>query len=235
MKVCIFNGLKEIDNARGLIVVIDVFRAFSTACYYFEQNIVKALAVSDLAEAYKLKEHHSDYIFIGERGGIKLAGFDYGNSPYLISLADLHGKTLVHTTSAGTQGLLKALQLSETVITGSFLNAGAIVDYVRKNRFDDVSLVAMGHAGTTPTAEDTNCALYLQELLQGNEPEAEFYFSQIRENYKYKKEENIKAGIWEKEDMDYCLRANVFNFILRVSGLNDTTAVLEVELGEIEN
>ena len=58
---------------------------------------------------------------------------------------DFSGKTVIHTTSAGTQGLVNAVQADE-VITGSFVNAEAIVSYIRRQAPAMVSLVSMGTA-----------------------------------------------------------------------------------------
>ena len=45
-------------------------------------------------------------LLTGERRARPLAGFDAGNSPTELAALGLHGRTLVHTTHAGTQGLV---------------------------------------------------------------------------------------------------------------------------------
>ncbi len=60
-------------------------------------------------------------------------GFDFGNSPTDISQADVRGKTIVHTTSAGTQGLTNASG-ADVVLTGSLVNAAAICEYISQAR-----------------------------------------------------------------------------------------------------
>ena len=71
---------------------------------------------------------------MGERNEQKPTGFDFGNSPTHILEANFEGKTIVHTTSSGTQGIAAAVQADE-IITGSFVNANAIIQYIkRKNR-----------------------------------------------------------------------------------------------------
>ena len=68
---------------------------------------------------------------------------------------DLKGKTIVHTTSSGTQGIANAKNADE-IITGSFVNAGAIVKYIQQKQPKTVSLVCMGYACEYPTDEDTS-------------------------------------------------------------------------------
>lgn len=143
MNIQILELAEGAKKAEGLTVIIDVFRAFSTACYAIEQGAGRIIPVGDIEVAYQLKEQHPDWLLIGERGGVKQPGFDFGNSPSQIVDADLREKTIVHTTSAGTQGIVLASKADE-IITGSFVNADAIVRYIRKRNPAHVSLVANG-------------------------------------------------------------------------------------------
>jgi 2-phosphosulfolactate phosphatase len=105
LRLSLVEGSKE---ARGLTVVIDVFRAFSTAAYVMANGAEIIHPVGSLEEAFRLRELHPDWVLMGEREGKKVPGFDYGNSPYEVSGVDFTGRTVVQTTSAGTQGIVKA-------------------------------------------------------------------------------------------------------------------------------
>ena len=59
----------------------------------------------DADVAYKLKAENPEIVLAGERGGKIMPGFDLGNSPSELQSVDVSGKTVVHTTSAGTQGI----------------------------------------------------------------------------------------------------------------------------------
>ena len=72
-----------------------------------------------------------DCILIGERHGKILPGFDYGNSPSQIENIDFSKKTILHTTSAGTQGISNAKNAKE-ILTGSLVNARAIAQYIKE-------------------------------------------------------------------------------------------------------
>ena len=101
---------------------------------FFIANGAKQLfAVGEQNIAYTLKKQHPDYILAGERNEIMLEGFDYGNSPANIEHIDFTGKTVVHTTSAGTQGIANACYADE-ILTGSFVNALAISKYIKKTK-----------------------------------------------------------------------------------------------------
>ncbi len=122
------EGAKQ---AKGLTVVIDVFRAFSMEAYLFSKGVDKIIPVGDVSLAYKLKEENPQMLLAGERGGKILPGFDIGNSPAEIFSMDVSGKTVVHTTSAGTQGISNAVGADE-IIGGSLLTAGAIAKYIKE-------------------------------------------------------------------------------------------------------
>src|SRR6185503_14452517 len=108
MQVEILDFVAGARRARGVAVVIDVFRAFSVACYAYARGAKRLIPVAEIETALSLRRDHPGYLAIGERGGKKVDGFDFGNSPTEISQADVRGRTIVHTTSAGTQGMTNA-------------------------------------------------------------------------------------------------------------------------------
>ena len=81
-------------------------RAFTVEPYLFYNGVEKLIPVGDKEIAYDLKEKNKEYILVGERNGIKLPGFDYGNSPSQIKNIDFSKRTVVRTTSCGTQGIV---------------------------------------------------------------------------------------------------------------------------------
>src|ERR1041384_6487302 len=91
--------------ASGIAVVIDVFRAFSLAAYAFAAGARSIIPVAAVEQALQLKQQHSSYLLVGERHGRPLPGFDHGNSPTELQAVALTGRTLIHTTHSGTQGL----------------------------------------------------------------------------------------------------------------------------------
>jgi 2-phosphosulfolactate phosphatase len=169
--------LHLVDGARaasGAVVVIDVFRAFSLVPYAFAAGCQRVIPVATPEEAFALRKNHPDWLLAGERFTRKLPGFDFGNSPAEIEAAGpgaLAGRTLVHTTHAGTQGLVNATGPGvEAVLTGSFVNAAATARFVREGGFRVASLVCMGHQAERPCDEDTACAAHLRALILGEDP-----------------------------------------------------------------
>lgn len=166
MKVQILHGLNGARQAVGTVVIVDVFRAFTVEAFLYEKGVVGIYPTGSIGETEKFYQIHPDAIRIGERHGIMIEGYDFGNSPSAILQADLAGKTAIHTTSAGTQGLVSA-ERADRIFTGALVNARATAEYIRQFNPQVVSIVAMGMMGETETEEDNLCADYLKALLEG--------------------------------------------------------------------
>jgi 2-phosphosulfolactate phosphatase len=235
MKIEILQLLEGAQNARGLTVIIDVFRAFSTACYAFDRGVRRIYPVGSLEKAYLLKQQHPDFILVGEREEQKPEGFDFGNSPSQLLTSHLDGKIMVHTTSSGTQGIANATEADE-ILTGSFVNAQAIINYIRKKNPEKVSLVCMGYSCRYPTDEDTLLAVYIKNELEGKSNDFQAMVEQIRNGdgarfFAPEKQEWAPAA-----DFDLCLSLNRFNFVLKVeqeNGQNFLERIVPPPQGEI--
>lgn len=215
MEIQILQLIEGAKVATGLTVIIDVFRAFSTACYAVEKGAEKIIPVGNIEKAYLLKEKNPDFLLMGERNEMKPHGFDFGNSPSQLLPANLTGKTIVHTTSSGTQGIEAAAHVPE-MITGSFVNAGAIVNYIKTQNPENVSLVCMGYACEFPTDEDTLCAEYIRNELKGLPNDFGKMTEIIRKGSGNRFFEAEKQEWAPKEDFELCLDLNRFDFVLKV-------------------
>lgn len=215
MKIEILHGIEGARRARGLAVVIDVFRAFTTACYAFAGGCEAVLPVAGAERAYELKRENPQWLLMGERDTIKLPGFDYGNSPAEIETADIKGRTIVHTTSAGTQGLAAAETSADEVVTGAFVNAGAVARYAAASGHGRVTFVAMGTAGVEPSDEDTLCAEYLAGLMRGKSPDFEPIRNRLKtipSAAKFFDPAQVQAP---ERDFALCTGLDAFDFVLQ--------------------
>lgn len=228
MHIQILELTEGAKAAKGLTVIIDVFRAFTVACYAIESGASRIIPVRTLEQAFSLKAKNPMYKLVGERGGIMPEGFHFGNSPFSILHTDLTNSTLVHTTSAGTQGIVNASQASE-IITGAFVNAEAIVQYILQKNPAHVSLVAMGWGGMESTDEDKLCAIYIRDRLLGLDPDFDEMKRFITEDSKTGNfldvSDRESAPI---EDFELCLQLNRFPFVLKVIPFQDDLHELQV-------
>lgn len=220
MTVEIKEMIEGAKKARGLTVIIDVFRAFTLACYAKNKGAERIIPIGEIETAYSLKEANPDYVLIGERRGVTLPGCDFGNSPADIEHVDFTGKTIVHTTSAGTQGLVGAINADE-IITGSLVNAKAIVRYIKSKNPDYVTLVAMGNNGNSYAQEDDLCARYIRDLLNDEPVDEEYIRETLRHGDGSKFFDPAMNHIFPMGDFDLCLAFNRFDFILKVEPFNE--------------
>lgn len=166
MEIRVDSLIEGAQKAQGTVIIIDVFRAFTTAAIAFSRGAAKIIMVAEIEEALELRQQGFGDICIGEVGGIRPKGFDMGNSPLEISTANVKNKTLIQSTRAGTLGVTLAQQANQ-VYTCSFVVAKATSRTILRNRPDLITIVAMGREGKVHTDEDELCALYLRNLLQG--------------------------------------------------------------------
>ena len=205
-------GSKE---ASGLTVVIDVFRAFSTACYVFAAGARKIIPVLHVEEALRLKDLLGDVVLLGERNERKVPGFDFGNSPTHIVSQDFTDRTIVMTTSSGTQGIANAI-LADEIITGGFVNAEATIKYIRKKNPEVVSLVCMGYEGRYATQEDTFFAEYVRDRLLNLTTD----FAKMKERLRTGDGARLLDPAnheWSPaSDFELCLDLDRFDFVLKI-------------------
>ena len=203
-------------HARGLCVIIDVFRAFSLECYLYHRGAALIRPVGTVEETLALHRQLPGSLLIGERGGAKIEGFDYGNSPSTVPAEAVAGRTILHTTSAGTQGVVNAVHADE-ILTGSLVNANAIATYIAQRQPKEVSLVCMGNAGVTPAQEDELCAAYLESLLRGQPlPDLAQQAARLQFGGASHFFDPHRQHIYPEADFHLCIQSDIFPFVLRV-------------------
>jgi 2-phosphosulfolactate phosphatase len=172
MEVTHTRLLEGAQTAKGVAVIIDVFRAFTCAPLLFSFGIQKSILVSTPEEAFVLKEKNSELLLIGEVGGIPIDGFDLGNSPSEIlkkGTVFFDGKTVVQRTSSGVQGVLTALDVADEVLPASYALAKSTARYILSKQPPRVSLVSMGVALKDIAPEDEWCGRYISHQFGVND------------------------------------------------------------------
>ena len=228
MKIEILHGIEGAKKAQGLAIIIDVFRAFTTTCYAIANGARIILATGSIEQALDLKRANTDRILIGERDGFKCDGFDFGNSPGEIINENFVGKEIILTSSAGTQGLINAKNADE-IITGSFVNVGAITHYISQKKPEIVSIVPLGYFGVEPSEEDLVCAEYISDMIKDYFRCIKKYQFRVLYNCKENINKRIANGSWHKDDLKYCLDFNHFSFILKAKRISDDCVILSKE------
>ncbi|MGQ9619874.1 MAG: 2-phosphosulfolactate phosphatase [Bacteroidales bacterium] len=230
MKINILEFKKGAEKAEGLTVIIDVFRAFSVSCYAYDSGVSGIIITGSIDEAFRLKSKYRMAVLAGERDEKRIEGFDLGNSPTEILTADLYGKILIHTTTAGTKGLMSAVSAS-VLLTGSLVNAGAVTEYIKSVNPETVSLVAMGYRGQIRAEEDIICAELITSRLMGINEDFSSRIQQLSKTSgrRFFMPEHIDFS--PPTDFFLCTMTDRFNFVLRaVKRLDGNIELIKTEI-----
>jgi len=130
--------LYDVENS--IVVIIDIFRATSSICYGIENDAEAIIPVSEVEECEDYRSH--GHLLAAERNGEVVMGFDFGNSPFSYTKEKVAGKTVVLTTTNGTQALHQSRKAKKIVI-GSFLNLTSLCNWL-KTQDENILLVCAG-------------------------------------------------------------------------------------------
>ncbi len=166
LHVCLSPALIPQYNVEDYIVVIvDIFRATSSICYGIDNGAEAIIPVAEVEECIAYRNIGLNYLLAAERNGEVVAGFDFGNSPFSYTREKVGGKTVVLTTTNGTQ----ALHLSRSakrIVIGSFLNLTALSKWL-KIQNESILLVCAGWKNNF-NLEDTIFAGAVIEQIKGS-------------------------------------------------------------------
>lgn len=154
---------KENQFENTIVLMIDVLRASTTICATLNRAAKEVIAIDSVDKAVQLFTNLSrESRFLGgERNGIKPSGFDAGNSPDDYPEESVKGKTVIITTTNGTQLFQKCKRAKAKLVAG-FVNHTAILEYVDKLIAEDANIkeISVLCAGTDGrlSYEDVLCA-----------------------------------------------------------------------------
>ncbi len=159
-------GIAGASLASGPTIVIDTFRAFTTAAILLDRGVGRLVLCDDVELARHIARELGA-ILIGEDAGIRPAGFDYGNSPAEIEKAKgLRGEPVVLRSSAGTRTVLAAIKAgAEPVYASSLVVASATVAACAG--VESITIISAGTHGVDPSEEDDVTGDLIVDLLQG--------------------------------------------------------------------
>ena len=174
LRVHLSPRLFEPDVLRGgIAVVIDLLRASTTIAVALANGASAVISCAEVDEARRVAAGlpGGTRLLGGERGGVRIDGFDLGNSPSEYTPGVVRGKTIVFTTTNGTRALRRA-EHADRVLVGALVNLDAVVREVAADG-RPVHLVCAG-VEEEVCLEDTLCAgAYAAEIGRalGTNPE----------------------------------------------------------------
>ena len=196
----------------GTTVVIDTFRAFSTAAYLFGRGVDHIVLAETLDEARTRARTIPDSILCGEDGGRKPDDFDLGNSPVEVgAFPDLAGRTVIMRTSAGARTLVRALRSgADPLYAASLVVAASTAAAVRPS--PRVTIIAAGLGGVSIADEDEETAGLISDRILGRADDP-MRISRIQGGGGATR---LRSTLWvDPEDLARCLDVDRFPFALR--------------------
>lgn len=152
-------------------VVIDVLRASTTICAALKAGAARVVPFANVEDARRFADQLGQTgerpLLGGERGGVKIDGFDLGNSPLEYASEAVGGKTVLFTTTNGTRALLAAVG-AERIYIGAFANLTAVAERLAADP-GDVYLICAGTDGQI-TLEDAVCAGSIARAVRDRAP-----------------------------------------------------------------
>ena len=200
--------------ANGAAVIIDVLRAATTVACAIDRSAERVLLVDSADAARELRAtRFADALLAGEVDGVKIADFDFDNSPEQMERAPLRGRVLILRTSSGTQGVMAARKAHVTYLAG-FVTASATARALRAGA-RVASLVAMGERGLVPSEEDEACAAYIESILRGRPLPAAALVADVRKRLR----DDHPAPTW-RADVELAFAVDRFDFAIEVVRAN---------------
>ena len=214
------RSFKEEDLRNKTAVIVDVLRATTTIVTALNNGAAGLIPVADMDEVSKIaqKLDAAKYLLCGEKNGVKIEGYDLGNSPLEYTPDQIKGKTLIFKTSNGTEAIARARK-AEEILIGSFLNMKAVVEELR------IVIICAGWRGRL-ALEDMLCAgQIVYELGHGELPDnardgAKVAFS-LYEKYADRVDEVIRSSnhamrlkeLVNDEDVTYSCQLNTVDIL----------------------
>jgi 2-phosphosulfolactate phosphatase len=152
------------------VVAIDILRASTSIVTALHNGAREVIPATTVESAVKISANLAADVTLlgGERNGKMIEGFSLGNSPSDYSEERIKGKSIVFSSTNGSQALAKAKHAQDLFVCG-FVNVTAVADVLRE-KAHDVIVVCAGNDGAF-SMEDAVCAgMLLHILTESDDP-----------------------------------------------------------------
>ncbi len=211
-------------------LVIDVIRATSTICQALDAGYERVLCAAEVEDARALG---SDEVTLGgERLGVRIEGFDLGNSPreYL----EPRTRGLALSTTNGTRAIVTAAARCDRVLIASLLNLAAVTEAAAAHG-EDVAVFCAGVKGAF-ALDDAYVAGRVAEKIGGERSDAAEAAVRLARSYSSAEKafrasrsgrDLIEHGPVLEADIGWCARESVLDVVPRLVGMQGAAAQLE--------
>jgi len=213
MNIVHATGIDGARQARGTVVVIDVLRSFTVSAYALAGGARECRLVKTVAEARALAARTPGAVVCAEEDALPVEGIPISNSPTHIREVDLNGRVLIQRSTAGTQ--VAAAVDGNDIFAASLVVAQATVQACLLRKPETLTLIA-----SADHPEDHACALYMEGIIRGLQPDLETLLQTLRETERYRRARSGKWPGFPATDLDLSLAADRFEFAMPVTKEN---------------
>jgi 2-phosphosulfolactate phosphatase len=215
-------------------VVIDVIRATSTICQALASGYERVLCAAEVEDARALRDGDGLVTLGGERLGVRIEGFDLGNSP--AEYLEPRSPILAMSTTNGTRAIVTAAERCDRVLVASLLNLAAVVDAAREHG-EDVAIFCAGVKGAF-ALDDAYVAGRVAESLEWERTDAAEAAVRLARSYATAEEafrqsrsgrNLIDNGPELEADIAYCARESVLDVVPRFVAMQGVAAEIRTE------
>jgi 2-phosphosulfolactate phosphatase len=216
------RGARRAARPRSVVVVVDAFRASTTIAVLVSKG-ARVVPVASIEEAASAE---ADFR-IGERGSAKVTGFDFGNSPTEILASEIPpDATVALSTTNGTR-IVEAASGARAILTGAFVNAESLAEYLSDGTYDDAEVVLVGCGWEGRRAsEDEAAAGAILHRLRSRGADLDERAARVVERYLISAAsalENNSAArrlkrLGYERDLDFCLAEDTVPVVPRLVG-----------------
>jgi len=215
-------------------LVVDVIRATSTICQALASGYERVLCAAEVEDARALRDELAGVTLGGERLGLRIDGFDLGNSP--AEYLEPRSAVLAMSTTNGTRAIVTAAERCERVLIASLLNLAAVTDAAREHG-EDVAIFCAGVKGSF-ALDDAFVAGRIAEALECERSDAAEAAVRLASSYGCAEEafrqsrsgrNLINHGPELEADIGYCARESVLGVVPRFVEMHGVAA--DIRLG----
>jgi 2-phosphosulfolactate phosphatase len=223
----------QLDGIGGVIVAVDVLRAFTTAAYAFAAGATSILLVSGVEEAIALSKANPGALIMGEDHGRRPDGFDLSNSPVAVASADVAGRTIVQRTSAGTQGVIAATG-ADRLFVASLVCASATARAVDSARLGAPTYVITGRFIDHPDGgeDDLITARFIEDLRTSGSADAASAARAVADSAEAERTLALGGSDSHPNDIAYATDVDRFDFAMEVERSDGLHRVVTRYFGE---
>lgn len=125
------------------VLIIDVLRATSVMTTALANGVKAIYPYKDIESVLENSKKDTNPLLCGERKGLKIDGFDCGNSPLEYTKELVANRNMYMTTSNGTRAIESCAKYAAKIYIVAFLNIQAIVEKI-VSEDKDVVIVCSG-------------------------------------------------------------------------------------------